>query len=347
MSPQDNLPHRAVFRYRREMERLWAHRSRVNWCLALCGILALAGCRSRAPIYVWRRPQIDSVERQKVVLMGIEGPESIAKPLTQELLAATGRTHGHALARRVAAAPSLILPDQLAQGAPIRLVSASSDGPSDMAVAAAARRQGIRYLLSGQVLMPAGRDDSAEHLRLSWRLTALTPDGVDGGMPIHLSLGELPEKYPQLDAVEDPKERLRQAAVMETCSLLSPWVERQQVTLAGPRWTAGSRAVRRGNRLAAAGRWPEAEAIWVAVTRQHPRQTAAWINAAIAATARQDFSAAKARVSEAVQRSIWSPVHADLARQTLIWIELRQRDFHDSFDLPEPAEGWLVTQPAR
>ncbi|MEZ6086878.1 MAG: hypothetical protein R3C05_02355 [Pirellulaceae bacterium] len=37
---------------------------------------------------------------------------------------------------------------------------------------------------------------------------------------------------------------------------------------------------------------------------------------------------------------------SDLYQQTLVWIELRQREHHQAFNLPDPPEGWKYPRPS-
>ncbi|WP_047817137.1 tetratricopeptide repeat protein [Rhodopirellula islandica] len=264
--------------------------------------------------------------------MGISGPDEWAEPIEEALLSDP---------------PSrwqLIAADQLEGVATIRLVSGFEEEPSDMAVSSAARRQGLQYLLHGEILQATGHEEREDKVSLSWRLTGLQPGTKSAGMPITVDEALISQRYPQLMNVPDVAERTRRAAILETKRLLAASVVRQQVALASPRMLPGSRAIRRGNELARSGNWPMAEQVWNQVLESHPRNPAALINTSIAAAARQDFTTAKERISEAVRRSAFSPANKSLAEETLVWIELRQRDYHNAFDLPPPPEGWLVSR---
>ncbi|MEM6981346.1 MAG: hypothetical protein AAF539_16935, partial [Planctomycetota bacterium] len=140
-------------------------------------------------------------------------------------------------------------------------------------------------------------------------------------------------------------ERLRRAMILETTGLLEPVVAREEIELAHPRLLAGSKSIRTANLLAASGNWPAAEQAWLDTLQAFPNQPAGWINASIAAAARQDFELAKNRLAEALRCSATSPANATLASKTLVWVELQQRQYHAAFDLPEPHDGWRVTRP--
>lgn len=315
------------------IERRWPSPwvSRGAWLgVCACWIL-LAGCKTTAPVHVWQPPQL-AAEPAGVAFMGISGPDEWAEPIEEALLADQ---------------PSrwrLIAAEQLEGPSNIRLVSGFEEEPNDVAVSAAARREGLRYLLHGEILQATGHEDRDDKVSLSWRLTGLQPDAESAGMPVSVDEALISQRYPHLLNIPDVAERTRRAVVLETKRLLTASVDRQQVTLASPRLSPGSRAIRRGNELARSGNWPAAEQRWQRVLESHPRSAAALINASIAAAARQDFAVAKERVTEAVRWSAFSPMNKSLAEETLFWIEMRQRDYHNAFDLPPPPEGWLISR---
>lgn len=294
-------------------------------------LISLAGCKTTAPIHVWRPPKL-AAEPATVAFMGVTGPAKWSDPIELAILEKPPKDW------------TLIAAERLDTKLPIRLVSGFDDQPNDMAISAAARDQGLAYLLHGQVLQATGHEDRTDQLTLSWRLTGLQPGTESFGMPVFVDERLIADRYPHLLlSVPDPAERIRRAAVMETSRMLQSSVHRQTVTLASPRMLPASRRVRRGNMLATSGNWPMAEQVWMSVLEDHPRNPAALINASIAAAARQDFKTAKERVTQAVRRSVLSPANKTLAQQTLVWIELRQRDYHEAFDLPPPEEGWRVS----
>jgi len=175
---------------------------------------------------------------------------------------------------------------------------------------------------------------------MSWRLTSLADGGDAAGMPLVVHPEQAVERYPDLALITDPQQRITAAAVRDTYRLLTPWIDRQRMLLSQPFLMPGSRDVRRGNLAARAGRWGEAEQIWQNVWDKHPTQIAALHNLALAAAAGQDFSRAKQLARRAVRLRPTS-----LHKNTLVWIELMQRDYHESFHLPDPPEGWFVSRP--
>lgn len=319
--------------------------------LALGGLLAILGCQTMAPIHLWQPPGLAAIDDSSVVLMKIQGTEETAEAIRVELLA---HTKQQARPRVNASRISLIVPENLQSEPTIRLVSSAEpvrqppldSDSSELEVAAVARQRGIDQLLRGEVIEATGQEGSTERLAMVWRLVGLTPDAVTSGMPISVNQEMIASKHPDLMSVADPRVRLRKAMVRETVSLLSASVERSSVTLANPKMTIGSRRVRRGNEFAQQGNWPMAEKAWTETMDRYPGQTAAWINASVAAVARQDFTQARQRITRAITLSALMPINRSLAERTLVWIELRQRDYHEAFRLPDPPEGWRITQVA-
>lgn len=319
--------------------------------IAVMAIVVMVGCRTSAPIHVWQPPALASVKNQTLVLMKIEGFPELAASIRETMLSTNGdRSRSSRL--------NLIVPEQLSTPSSIRLVSGHDSGhdsatdpisnlnsrSSDLAVASAARDAGVQHLLRGEIIQATGHENSVERLGMVWQLVGLSADSRPTGIPVSVDQALIEREYPDLMLVTDPHERLHRAMVRKTFSLLTATVQRQSVTLARPAPTLGRGRIRRGNDLASKGNWPAAEELWVEAIERHPGQTAGWINASIAAAARQDFSQAKQRAVRAIRLSALAPAYRSLAEQTLVWIELRQRDYHAAFDLPDPPEGWRITQ---
>jgi hypothetical protein len=309
----------------------------------LIATLSLTACRAFAPIHVWKPPQLASVDGQRLVLMEITGPKNIANALREELFAQTNRPQHAVRDSATSGGIALLRPEQLDAPAEIQLVSAIENESSDLLIAAAARRSGVKYLLRGEIMHATGNPNSDQQLSVVWQLVGLDDTTISDGRSVTVNQALITQRYPDLVQVVDPYARLQQAMVRETLGLLNESVVRQQVTLAKPRATLGSTAVRRGNRMAERGDWPAAEEVWVETTNRYPGQVAAWINSAIAAAARQDFEEAKQRVSRAIQLSTFSPANRELAAETLVWLEMHQREYHQTFHLPDPPGGWRVT----
>jgi len=298
----------------------------------------LVGCRMSAPIHVWQPPRLVSAVDKRVVLSPLVGPEEIAEPLQQQLLSTVPKDNGRKL--------QLIDGSRLKSFGAIQLVSASSDEPNDVVLASVARRQGADFLLRGELVDRAQRtkkpqDASIEALAISWRLTPLDQQSPAKGRPVSVDLETAIDRYPDLRLQSDPQLILTAAIARESFRLFSPFVEQMRVQLSIPYGFPGSRQVRRGNLAARAGNWGQAQRIWRSVLEEHPRCVAAIHNLALAAAAGQDFSEAKRLARRAIRLQPTS-----LHQESLVWIELQQRAYHQAFHLPPPPEGWFVTTQA-
>lgn len=302
--------------------------------LSICAaLLALGGCRMGAPIHVWQPPQLQSTVGKRVLVSSLVGPQPIADEIKQKLL--------HMAPRDAGRATKLIDAESLGRQSEIQLVSAIDDQPNDLALAAVARRQGIDYLLRGEVIEdrhPRSGAADKPQLKLSWKLTSLGDSPPGGGSPVVVDPKSAVDRYPDLGVSSQSDQLLSSAAVRDTFRLITPSVVRQRVQLAIPYLTPGSEQVRRGNGAALAGRWDEAESHWRDALQRHPTQVAALHNLALAAAAGQDFSRAKQLAQMAIRRR-----PSKLHKETLVWIELKQRDYHRAFGLPDPPEGWFLT----
>jgi len=304
--------------------------------LSICWLLVIAaGCRMGAPIHFWDPPQLESTVGQRVALSGVSGPAELAGGLQRQLLAQAPSDSGRQM--------TLVGAAEMQRGSEIQLVSAVDDLPNDLVVASIARRQGIDYLLRGEVISDRNRsqpaDPTHQTLKVSWSLTGLDAMHPGGGRPIVVDPKTAVDRYPDLALIGDPAEIMTQAMVRETYRLITPSVSRDRVQLEIPYLLPGSAAVRRGNLAARGGRWGEAEAIWSDVRERHPTQIAALHNLALAAAAGQDFTRAKQLARKAIRLQ-----PSSLHKQNMVWIEVKQRAYHEAFGLPDPPEGWFVTE---
>jgi hypothetical protein len=234
------------------------------------------------------------------------------------------------------------------------LVSAVEGETSDIALATLARRNEIDFVLVGEVIRSTDRRNSISNLppeitdkmasgienaatdssadetgliRVSWSLM-----DVRCGVP----LNGLPVVTP--GNPRDPSGESIDLAAQSAWELIVPHVIRDHTELIAPRLTIGSRDIRKGNVAAAAGDWDRAEQVWLAVLKRYPRNHAAKHNLAVAAVARQDYSAARYYIADAIAAHS-SPLYLS----TSVWIEQSQRDYHAAFGLPDPPEGWAAT----
>lgn len=300
--------------------------------IALCVCsLCVGGCRSSAPMHVWQPPRLETAVGKKVVLSSVTGPEEVTAPLKRLLLSSAPSDPGRAT--------SLIAAESLPKPETIRLASAFDDEPNDLVLASLSRQSGADYLWRGEVI---GHDQSSlpsSTLQLSWGLISLSDGGKSTGMPIVVDHEKVLERYPDLAFVQPAEQQLLEGAARDSLQLIAPWIDRQTTRLSRPYFMPGSREVRRGNLSAQAGNWGEAEAIWESVWQRYPTQIAALHNLALAAAAGQDFSRARKLARRAVRLSPTA-----LHKNTMVWIELMQRDYHDAFGLPDPPEGWFISR---
>lgn len=329
-------------------------------------VLPIFGCRTTAPIHAWTPPQLQSAVGHTVVLATITGDPSRATRLGEAIAANRPRE----LSRAV----HLVQQSELQRRSNIQLASTAEHIPSDLALLSAARQQGLDYLLIGEILetrggrravlppsvpaqvaelaaeIPASQTERSRtqadassppagphQLTVSWRLMDVGEARVVGGIPVTVTTESAQQLHPDLAAFRgDTEHLLATAAARETWKLMTPSIRRSSVALAHPYLMPGSSEIRRGNVHAAAVRWEEAEQVWQQVLARHPSNHAALHNLAIAAAARQDFVRAK----ELAQQALRLHSSGDYER-TVVWIEARQRELAQAFELPQPEQGWL------
>lgn len=294
---------------------------------------------------VWASPELQSTVDRTVVMATIVGDRPVAERMQQAIFAARPPE----LASRI----RLIDQAELQQRSEIQLASATEHMPSDIALLAEARRNGLDFLLLGEILErrePAGNRPPADsnqsetragpvpdRLTVSWRLIDVGESRLAGGAPVTVTTASAAELHPDLAIMNvDAETALSTAAARETWRLFAPHIQRERVDLAKPLVGPGSAAVREGNAHAAALRWDEAERHWQAVLERHPRSHAALHNLALSAAARQDFVRAKSLAQQALR------LHQSRRyERTVVWIETRHREMVAAFQLPLPPEGWL------
>ena len=307
----------------------------------LCLLMMLTcftGCRMSAPLHVWSPPTLRSTVGDSVVVPKLIGPPEIAESIQQQLVLAAPRDSGRQT--------TLISTESLRKTAApeIARVAYQQDDDSDLATASIARQSGADYVLRGEVLKERGIRSITEadkRMAVSWQLTALDNDAEEStvGQPVVVELEAAIKKYPDLAFAPDPRLALQAAMIRETLPLITPTVIRERAILEIPYGLPGGRAIRRGNALARAGRWFEAEQAWREVHQRHWYSSIAVHNLAIAAVARQDFSEARRLARKAVRMK-----PSKLHKKTSLWIEQAQRAYHEAFNLPDPDEGWFLTR---
>lgn len=327
---------------------------------ALAGLAACAGCQTGATLHAWTPPEVTSAVGKTVAVAPLAGPRAIADEIESQLFRAMPRDQGRAIEGIPVA--------KLRPPETVRLTSGADPHPSDLALLPIARQRGVDFLLMGEVLEQRssgrGRPEEAASRRnggASELPKAKSPEASSEAIvkqervSVAWRIYDVAEARPLADRiiVADPgassathrNQGLDESGVSsahasgrQVWRLLSPTVQRHRIQLAVPWLLPGSNAVRRGNEFARNGRWPEAERLWRQTLERHPYQHAARHNLAMAAAARQNFSAAKQLIREAVRQRSKS-----LYQENLAWIEVRQRDYHRAFGFADPPEGWFLT----
>ncbi len=260
----------------------------------------------------------------------------------------------------------------------VRLVSASSSETSDLFHMNLVKQQNVDFLLTGEVIEQPSEQRSRLHrqsqygdelvplepldptasaasavptgapgdpaavaptestpvqvtqktIAVSWKLVDLRNGGESKGFPI----------VTRYDSTLD-KQAAAKLAANDAWNLLAPSIFADQAKLTAPYLAPGSREVRQGNEAAMNGDWMTAQSRWQQAIQRHPRNHAAAHNLAVAAVAQQDFDAANQWIGQAIRRSPNSRY-----RSTAVWIEAKQRDYHDSFGLPDPPGGWSAVR---
>lgn len=278
----------------------------------------------------------------------IVGPRELATPIHEKLLQAAPADAGRCT--------HLVSAESINESTPgfdqgVSLVSYNADDESDLALAKRAQQGHIDFILRGEILpdrRPRSITEAGNRLTVSWRLMPVSADvqaPTDGrplGKPVVVELESALKRYPDLALAVDKDAALQSALVRETLPLITPSVARERVQLEIPYLLPGTQAIRRGNALAVAGRWGEAEAIWQEVYQRYPFSSVAVHNLAIAAVAKQEFGQARSLASQAVRMK-----PTKLHQQTLVWVERAQRAYHEAFELPDPPEGWSITRTTR
>ncbi|KAA5544623.1 hypothetical protein FYK55_09950 [Roseiconus nitratireducens] len=308
-------------------------------------LTVLGGCRMGVPIHVWSPAELQSTVGKSVLVPELVGPKAVTDPIHEQLVQSAPTGVGQQT--QLLSGPEVLSALQSSPEQTIALVSYDQNDTSDLALAEAARRQNIDFILRGEVLpdrRPRQIPEAGQRISISWRLTpvstAATANAMaEAGRPVVVDLQAALERYPDLGLLSDPEQALQAAVVRQTLPLITPSVRRGRVQLEIPYLLPGTKAIRRGNALAMAGRWQAAEEAWQEVQQRYPFSSVAVHNLAVAAAARQDFSTAKRLARKAVRMK-----PSALHKETLIWIERTQRDYHEAFDLPDPPEGWFLTR---
>ncbi len=339
--------------------------------------LITVGCQSTASMYAWAPANLKSAVGHRVALAQIVGPAAKANSLHQALLESQPRDADRLV--------QIVEQHHLQNTTTVQLAAAIENIPSDMAILHAAKQQGIEYVWIGEILesrstemtTPLAKDkelkteiptsktplpnkpstptglialvhksarDSRPQFTVSWQLLDVAGSQQVGGQPVSVTHENLRTNHPDLwQRLEQGDESVwAKAAARDSWRLLTPHLQSVPVRLANPYGSLRAGEIRAGNRLAQQGHWDHAEKMWSQVAERNPRNHAALHNLALAAAAREDFSSAKTMAQNALRLHSSSNYE-----QTVVWIEQRQIEFTEAFQLPPPDHGWLFSPDSR
>jgi hypothetical protein len=338
------------------MDEISAHRRFAFLSFAIMVTSIATGCRQiSAPIHVWSPPRLQSAVGHRIAIAPVSGDSKIAGPLHTAMMTLAPQDAGRTLycidTRSLESTQS---------NQTIRLVSAIEGETSDIAMHSLAKRNDVDFLLTGEIVRQPRDERKANldsyrgltqpetpegtptqdpevatvqavgpgYLAVSWKLVDVRGGTPVSGMPI----------VTHHDAALDPQS-IASAAAADAWKLITPFVQADSVELAATRLSFGSERLRRGNQAAIDGDWQRAEELWNQVLQRQPSNHAALHNLAIAAVARQDYEAARSLIGKALKLR-----NKPLYRESAVWIEARQRDYHEAFQLPDPVGGWAATR---
>ncbi len=320
-----------------------------QFSLTMVVIVHFAGCHMTAPMYTWKASQVSKAGLVRVAVAPIGGSIESAGRLQNAMKLAQPQPNPLVAA---------LHPNELEQMGGIQLVSFDNQ-PNEMATLSAARRAGMDYLLQGhiqndQLDLPAPDlnqkkrfrifkpREKVESLAVHWIVTDVNSGLKIKEQTIALDRIQAEKKFPDLKMHTPGGDgRVLMASARQSWALVAPCNEPSEALLDLPWFAPGSSQIRKGNGYAKQGRWDLAEVEWQEAASLHPRNTAAWTNLSLAAVAKEDFQLARDRLKHAN-----SFLPGDPTFSTLIWIEQRQRDYHQSLNLPPPESGWsLVDAP--
>ncbi|MBX3424017.1 MAG: hypothetical protein KF752_20870 [Pirellulaceae bacterium] len=329
------------------------------WMLSLLAFSSLIGCRSTAPIHVWRPGKVSAQPHARIALAPVVASPELAAAIEAVML--TQRT----TARSDLA---VLTTQQLLDASPVRLAS-TMPLSNDLTALTAARAAGADILLHGEVcscnidltgdvakpeesspnmnqvffqrLGIQLQPDAGFHILMSWNVLDVSSGKSLASQQFRLDSRQATELYPDLNALAgQPANQLLTAAARESWKSIVPSVQKDWVRLSSPWIQPAAWRVQRGNRAAQLGQWEMAEYHWRKGTNWWLPTPAAHHNLAIAMAAREDFPAAKLEL-----RKARGPLSWRLPAETMIWLDYNQRMYHRAHQLENPPEGWVYPAP--
>jgi hypothetical protein len=304
-------------------------------------MFGLAGCARNPNIIVWQ-PAQGGQAIHRLVLTSPVGSEELTGPL----MAAMERE------QPPRDYPLRIMDlDSLAPYQQVQL--ASYDGrPNDLAIIDAARRAGLQAAIHGEIVYERmevpeerrwWRRKAPERLTLMWRVVDVTSGQTIAQQAIAVDRDQAVRSYPDLKELSkiDGPQAVYIAAARDSWKWLAPHLGTELAPLVQAGWLPGLPQMLRADTMARQGDWAGAEQQWREVVELHPWHGAAWHNLAIAGVARADFEEAKRCLAKA-DEGWWLGIPK---RDSGVWVERKQRDYHRIFALPEPPGGWRYPEP--
>lgn len=311
------------------------------------------GCQMTAPIHVWKPASVSQSAASnsgliRIAVSPIGGESEVAEQLQQAMVLSRPQNIPHL---------AVISPSELERLGGIQLVAYDGQ-PSEMASLSAARRAGANFLLAGEVVshqldipvQPPKRPSlfaflrkpgPSERLSVRWCVYEVESGQRLGEHTVTMAGREVNKQFPDLAFHGNGRAKVVAASARRSWELVAPTTRATDVLIDLPWFAPGSSTVRKGNAYARLGQWEMAERTWQDAADAHNWNTAAWKNLSIAAVAKEDFSLARSRLRYAD----WKYWPGDGTRDTLVWIEQQQRQYHEAFQLPPPSSGWSFPDP--
>lgn len=302
-----------------------------------------SGCRTVAPIYVWKPPQTANRPIRVVALAPLEGSPEMARAIETAMTNARP-THQGAVA--------YLDPVRLGESSQLQLIS--FDGrSSDLGAMNAARLAQADVLLQGNIIhdsvalqgtpVAEGQDkgeETKETLSIVWQVLDVQTGQRLAQESVIVDRKGAEKAYPDLQWVAGANNHpVVIAAARQSWQLVAPTIQKSEATLVRPWLSLGASQIRKGNKYAEAGKWDLAEQEWQEAVHDYHFSKAAWYNLSMAAVAREDFELAKRRLDHSYSWLKFAPTDAGL-----VWMERQQQAYHKSFGLPPPLEGWRVPE---
>ncbi len=303
--------------------RAWPN-SAVFFAVALL-CAAFAGCAPRAHYMVWHPAELDIQGIERLAIMDFEGEQQ------------SGKIARSALQNQLFENKYYQLVDQ-AELARVRPVLRPDGSPDMTAALEAARMLNVDVLLCGQVVSYNVADDLQTDHRIDIGGSSSTTDktksgslgfGLDSTQTLtreasvslaiklidvrtgqlkgarqfsHAFNGKRVNGNGELPGREAILTKLLRECAQDTERMIAPHYRQQEIALARTYYGKGMGQIREGNKLAAKGKWQEAEQQWQAAVRENPQSHVAHYNLALAAEVRQDYPAAQEHLDKAIKQ---------------------------------------------